>query len=495
MNGARWLRELYKSILVLPRVSWQDKEMVMVTTQQALTKFIVETGYEDLPPEVIHETKRILLDSIGCALSGTTSEKGKIATRFAKRSESRKESTLIGFGDRVSCSDAAFANGEYICALDFDDITHPQHVTPFVLPAPFAIAEAYNASGKDLILAVAIAHEVAARLGIAISNFFELMHNDSLVPIQGYSSCVFGGTAGCVKIMKLNAEKVSHALGIAGYAAPVQATMRFGFSIPAGMTKHLPAGWINQDEINAALMADMGFLGDVSVFDGDRGFWRYAGSQRWEPQKVVKKLGREWIFPGVMIYKPYPSCRALHTGLDCLYNLMDKHNIKCDEIEQINVWGGPEATIPTFTNRKIANQVDSQFSIPYMFSVAAHRIRIGPEWQDMETLRDPQIVKFMDKIIPRVNPGFKKAFDKNPDTELTKVEIIARGKSFTEERENARGRQYKAELKISDDELTEKFKRNASRLLPSHKIDRVPEQIFKLETLDRMSIMVENIVI
>ena len=62
----------------------------------ALLDFAQNTRYEDIPDEVIHEMKRILVDGLGSALGGLTSDKGKFGIGFARRVGGTPESTIIG---------------------------------------------------------------------------------------------------------------------------------------------------------------------------------------------------------------------------------------------------------------------------------------------------------------------------------------------------------------------------------------------------------------
>src|SRR5512147_2690489 len=89
-----------------------------------LLRFIVGTTYDSLPDQAIHEAKRSLLDAMGCALAGIATDKGRIAASVSGRLGGTAESTIIGLGGKVSCSNAAMANGELINALDYDAISH-----------------------------------------------------------------------------------------------------------------------------------------------------------------------------------------------------------------------------------------------------------------------------------------------------------------------------------------------------------------------------------
>jgi len=118
---------------------------------QQLVDFVQDLQFKHLPEEVVHETKRILLDSLGCALAGVATDKGRLSIQLARRLGEKPESTIIGIGDKVPTTSAAFANGELINALDMDIVLIPGagHVSPFVIPASLAIAESTKASGKD----------------------------------------------------------------------------------------------------------------------------------------------------------------------------------------------------------------------------------------------------------------------------------------------------------------------------------------------------------
>ena len=171
-----------------------------------LVKFIVETEYKDLPAEVIHEAKRSLLDALGCAIAGIATDKGKIAASLAKRLGGPQESAIIGIGDRVSCSNAAMANGELINGLDFDAISH---IHPFAIPPALAMAETTKASGRDLILSTVLAQEVAKRFTMALSNMLAKLTEEAKTPdVFGNSNeCIFGATAGAGKVLKLRRRR------------------------------------------------------------------------------------------------------------------------------------------------------------------------------------------------------------------------------------------------------------------------------------------------
>ncbi|MFC1971114.1 MmgE/PrpD family protein [Chloroflexota bacterium] len=103
----------------------------MATVMETIVRFTTKTRFKELPEEVVHETKRLLLDSVGCAIGGLSIDKGRIAVDFARRCGASGEAGIIGTSGRSSYFGAAFANAELFQALDYDAVIFPVvHITP-----------------------------------------------------------------------------------------------------------------------------------------------------------------------------------------------------------------------------------------------------------------------------------------------------------------------------------------------------------------------------
>lgn len=444
-----------------------------------LVTFLIETEFKHLPSEIVHEAKRGLLDALGCAVAGIATDKGKIAVSLSKRLGGPQESSILGVGDRVSCVNAAMANGELINGLDFDAISH---IHPFAIPPALAMAESAKSSGKDLILSTVLAQEVAKRFVLALSNMLTKLTEEARTPdVFGNSNeTIFGATAGAGKILNLSAGEMAHALGIAAYLCPLPVCRDWEDAIPKSMIKYVSAGWICQTSVSAALLAREGYTGNPHVFDGEYGFWRFYGAERWSPEMVVDGLGNKWRFME-MAYKPYPCCRFFHGQLDAFIDIIDKNNLQPDDIESVTSYAIP--FVANAAPYDVQTQIDAQFSLPFVFAVAAHHIKIGAAWQDWETIRDPKIRAFMKKVTMTVDPKAVEVKRKDPKSWPARVEVTAKGRTYSGETTYARGTNF-TDMKATDDELVEKFRSNASRLLTEKKIDRAVECIFSLEKVN-----------
>jgi 2-methylcitrate dehydratase len=93
----------------------------MSTIVEQLSTYAANLRYEDLPPEVINTAKRVIIDSIGCALGGYDSAPEKIARELADMTGSKQPATLMVSGIQSSPELATFANGVMIRFLDYND--------------------------------------------------------------------------------------------------------------------------------------------------------------------------------------------------------------------------------------------------------------------------------------------------------------------------------------------------------------------------------------
>ena len=115
---------------------------------QKLADFVINTSVSDLPREAIDCARDALIDTIGCGLAGTPEEACRIVVRFLRDQGGNAQATVWGVGLATTVSDAAFANGVFSHALDFDD-THSNvhgHPSATLVSAIVATGEYAHAS-------------------------------------------------------------------------------------------------------------------------------------------------------------------------------------------------------------------------------------------------------------------------------------------------------------------------------------------------------------
>ena len=465
---------------------------------EKIVEFIRRTSFEDIPEDVVAQAKRLILDTIGCALGGFSTDKGRICRQVAVSLGGSPESTILGTSMKTSCINATFANANMANALDYDDcFKNNPHFAMHTVCTALSLAEKLGSTAKELVTAVVLGYDIAARVGSAAGYLLNVKEDKvEYWPGYGFSWQVFAATAAATRLLKLDAERTIHALGIAGTFAPVP-MHKFLQIVPIPMVKHNDAGWTAASGIMAALLAENGYTGPLGVLDPEYEFWRVFGAERFDYDVLTAELGEHWHIMDTS-FKPWPSCRFTHHPLTLFLNIIKENDIAPDEIEKVVVKG-------SFMNR-IFDSVDptpgpigSQFNIQHLIAVAALGIPAGPNWHKPEVIDDPRVKEFRrrvflergprtlrggrdDDVIQAICQELPAYFTKVPTT----VEVTARGATFSESGEYARGDPWSPETRLSDEELKEKFYSNAIEVMPNstlwrNQIMEAAESILNLE--------------
>lgn len=459
-----------------------------------LAAFCADLNYKDLAPEIVAEVKRLLLDTVGCGLGAIDLEKGHISIELSRRSGGTPEATILGTQGKFPCSAAAFSNGELMNTLDWNALLPPSHVPPYVIPPALALGEAHGRSGKDLITALALALEIPGRVGTALGG---LRATPGGFPLRvwGISSNQLGATVGAGRILNLDRDRMLHALGLAGYYAPLPSHVKYNYTTEVGYPKYAPSGWMAQAGVTTALLAEAGYRGDQSVLEGDHGFWAMNGAQSCDWGKITQRLGNEWVFMNAA-YKYWPTCGMFQSPLDAFTALIEEHQLQPEEISNVVVRIEAFAGLPKYVNDDPQDHVEAASSLPYCIAVAAHRIKRGPQWQAQSVQDDPRIRQFMKKVKHEVNPRSEELRHRDLVVEglpylshrPADVEVSARGQVFRKSVDFATWLSIGVEAyRPTNEGLAEKFRANAEAALSPAKMDAAIELIFNLEEVTDVS--------
>ncbi len=461
------------------------------TLIQQLADFTADTTFDSLPEAVVHECKRAVLDSIGCAVAGVDEPKSRIAIKYARMvGAGDQKATIIGTGERVSVLGASFANAELINALDMDAVLPPGHVSPYVMPAAFATAEALGGSGQEMIVSMAVSHEMSNRFGKAV-DYQRRVKDGRLDPpkVFGYSNTIFGATAAIGRLSGFSRETLAHALGIAGAISPVNSQIAWFEHTPISTIKYQLAGMLAQQALTAAAMGELGHRGDLQMLDDrEYGYARFIGTEKWEPSELTTALGNIWNFPRECSYKPYPHCRIMHAMFDLIIAIVQEQRLKPEEIDSMKVYVEGIAERPCWLNRTIERVEDAQFSMAHGIALAAHCFPLGKAWQDPKNVFSASVMSLMKRVSTEVHPDYAKALMGNAASRPARVEIQARGQTFVGEKNYPKGSPSpEPESLMTDDELTAKFRHNCDGTLPAAQTDRLIDALWNLERVPDFS--------
>ena len=232
-----------------------------------LSDYIVHETFDTIPPYIKEEIKRRILDFCGVTLAGSTRMESKILHRIVKQLGGLEESTLIGFGDKTSCTNAALANGTTSHIVELGDWTrYLLHPGEIMLSAALALGEREDIDGKTLINAAVVGYETALRIALA---------GNPGIRMRGFHTIgtvgPFGAAAACSKILGLDADRTEQALGLAGSQSAGLMTFLDG---GGAMSKRLQAGKSNANGLLATLLAKEGFVGPRRVLESEKGFFK-----------------------------------------------------------------------------------------------------------------------------------------------------------------------------------------------------------------------------
>jgi 2-methylcitrate dehydratase PrpD len=437
-----------------------------------LIDFIADTTFDDLPQDVIHDTKRFILQVIGNCFGGYVTEIGRIGLRVVRELGGKPESSIIGSAEKTSCANAAYVNAKNANALDFDDAhLNFLHIGPTLVPAAFAMGEKLATTGKDLLLAVALGYDTAARVGLSLGMPYTVEKDGSFTisPVYGTSWKVFGSAVAAGKILQLNKEQMTHAFAIAGANAPMPAMRKWEFDevIPLPLQKVVDYGWISQAGVVAALLGLNGSTGYRTILEGENGFWRMSGARQCDFEFMVEDMGIKWHILDAGL-KPYPACRHIHCALDLLKRIISTQNLRWEDIHRIEVGVSPMCTQPIWMNPTPKNMVESQFSIPHCLAMIAFGVRPGPDWHSPEMLTDARVAELRGRVNVVLDQEARQAMiDQYPSFYRrlpTKIKVVAQEGTFSEETEYAKGENWNPEFRMTDEELQENFRSNALKI-------------------------------
>lgn len=433
---------------------------------ESLVSFSQNLTYDKLPKEVVHEVKRRVIDSLGCAMGGFLGEPGKFARALVTGVKAPDYgSTLLGTFNETSPEMAAFANGLLVRYLDYNDTylsLEPAHPSDNIAPI-LALAEPELCDGKDLITAIALAYEVQCRLCDAAS-----------IRARGWDHVTYGAfsaTLGAAKILDLNAKQTEHAMAIAGDTNVNMRQTRVG---ELSHWKGAAFAGVSRNAVFAARLAWHGMTGPSHIFEGEMGFEKQVSGSLGD-----LKLGQDGFMINRTSIKFWPAEYHSQSAIDAALQLREELGGDYEQIESIDIesfdaavdiiGGEEEKWFPK--SRETADH-----SMPYCVAVALIDGQVDLEQFDQKHLNDSRISDLIQKVRMHRNDELTRGYPEGiPNKLIIKTKD---GRELVKQVDYPRGH---AKNPMTDQEVEDKFRRLASRVLAPRQINFILESLWDLE--------------
>jgi len=454
---------------------------------EQIADYCAQFHYENLPSEVVHEAKRRMIDSLGCAMGAFLEEPPKISREIARSSSSDFAATVFGTPHRTTPELAAFANGVMVRYLDFNDTylsKEPAHPSDNI-PGLLAIAEAFDCDGKDLIAAIVLSYEIQCRLCDAYS-----------IRSKGWDHVTYGNfsvPAGCGYLLGFSPEDYVHAFGL---AATPNIAMRITRAGELSMWKGCAFANASRNGVFAALLAHLGMTGPAPIFEGEMGFFDQVC--RGEKFSIEKWGGRnEEPFMITKTYiKKYPAEYHSQSAIDAALDIVREKGgtFIADEVESIEIstfTAGWEIIAKDPEKNRPKSRETADHSLQYITCAALADGTIWHDTFDEKHFTDERILNLVDKTRVTPNPEFDKVYPHGGIPNRVKIKL-KNGKVFEKQVVAPKGHAHNP---MSDEEVLAKFYRMAEPVLRSSQIEEALERLWALEEEADLTSLLMNFVI
>jgi 2-methylcitrate dehydratase PrpD len=437
----------------------------------ALARYAAELRFEDIPDDVMQRAKDCIIDTVAAIIYGNTIPWSRIVIGYAQRMGPGGKSRILGADSPpVQPAMAALANGTLSHAFELDNVViNPGagvHGGATLLPPGLAMAQETGGSGRDLLAAVVAGAEVMIRIGWATKHTNEL--NGFHAP---GTTGPFGAAIAAGRFLKLDADAMANALGIAGSLCG--GLMEFARSGTGSMVKRLHIGRASEAGVLAAGLACDGFTGPSTVLEGEAGFLRVFCSD-FDLGALTRDLGRKYATLNICM-KRYACHITAQKAVQAVREIAAERGFGGDDVQSITVVGAKRMAeinnIPEPTDVMM-----SQYSTPFCVALALYRDPSDPASFGEDALNDPAIRSLCRRVAVGAAPG-----DHGHAEVPTTVTIVTRdGRTLSRRVEAFKGAPASP---FERPDMREKFLMLTRRVADA---ERMFERLQRLEEEDRL---------
>jgi 2-methylcitrate dehydratase len=431
-----------------------------------LARYALSISYESLPPDVVHQAKRCLLDTLACAIGAYDAPGRLMCEALVKQLGGIEEATVIGSGLATTAANATLVNCFLVRYLDYNDIGGGGHNSDSI-PALLAISEREKANGRDFLTSLVISYELGAR-------FSEAAGFRGAVGDTGWTSDVRGGLnmpPALGKLMGLNEEQIANAIGVCACR-----------SLPLGildtdreenvMSKNLRFGWVAYDAILSCMLAKQGFTGPVRVVEGENGLCQVILRGHLDLQRLLD-------FSGWRILDTRHKCLCLNGGtighVLATLAIVKEHDLKPDDIATVRIKATlHESQHTTILPKKYPRNAESaDHSAFFANAIAIKERKVTPESFEPKKFTDPVVLDLIEKITVEADASLTQF---GGISEITTKD----GRFFQKRIDHAHG--FGDDF-LTDGELEDKFMEIAIKYMGEQQIQKIFAMVWNLENL------------
>jgi 2-methylcitrate dehydratase len=440
--------------------------------RDALADLVLGIRYDDLPAPVVHQAKRIILDTMACAMGGFDGPPTRIVRQTARELGARAESTILGEGTGTSCAMATFVNGTMLRYLDYNDYYYRRdnsHASGNVAAA-LAVAQREGLSGREFMLGLVIGYEIQLRLATHAGSMWE----------RGYASATnlaYSAAALATCLMGLDRDAVANSLSIAGSHNNTLTESKHG-NIP--MLKATAEAYIAKGGVEAAILARNGLTGPEQIFEGRWG-WVPVVAGAADYEALTQPLAGRYMVMDTYL-KPYAAEMMTQSSIQAAIDVVERYDF--DPLQAENI----EARYHEFAFKKPSwdpaklypkNRETADHSFPYCIAVSMLDRDCGPAQFTDERLTDPKVRAIMDRITMTTDPELTALL---PGSFGTAIKVrMPSGETYESICRYPKGH---PDHPMSDKEIEAKFRKLSEPVLSSSAADHAIEAVWSLDTCE-----------
>ena len=478
-------------------LAWQQLDLAHSTSiAHQYARYAMSLRYDALPPAVVHQAKRCLLDAMGCAIGAFDAPGRTMMEGTARALGGREEATVFGSGMRTSIYNAALVNSFLVRFLDYNDMGGGGHNSDGI-PSLLAVAEQRRSSGRDFIVAMVVSYELGARFRDAVSPTYasdEATASAHALPLAqlglphvaledlGWGSDLRGGLnqpPALGRLMGLDEEQIANAIGLtASHTLPLG--VLDAHREECVMAKNIRYGWVACDAIVACLMAKNGVTGPTRVVEAEGGINAVVARGDLNLARLVDMSG--WKMLDVR-FKSTPSNGPTASHVQATLALVEAHDLSPGDIEHVHIRCAiRESRHTTAPAKKYPRNAESaDHSAFYANAHAIVRRGFGPDSIEPARFTDPVILDLIERISIEGDP------------KLAQYQAISRittrdGRVLEKRIDAPRGI---GPVPLSDQELEQKFIEMAERQMTAAKVRELIDICWTFDTAGNVDALMD----